>query len=131
MWKNFTTSPQSNPVSMMFVPFDQRKWNEIPAVEYVNKRSLSRRISKTVTKILRHHGSHRDDDGLEYIVNHAMSRLRILESQGMDESGMAGSSSKRKWQDNMSVLLELRQCHSPHAYHPKVTLEEPKFILHC
>ena len=33
------------------------------AVDYVNKRSLSYRVSKTMTRVLRLHGSHREDDG--------------------------------------------------------------------
>ena len=48
---------------------------------------------------------------MEYIVTQVMSRL--------DESGMAGSFSKRKWQEMISVLPELRRSHSPSACHPR------------
>ena len=75
---------------------DQRKWNDIPAVDYVYKRFLSYRLSKTLTRILRHQGSHREDDGAldwEDVVTYVVSRLRIRECLEMDESGMAGPSS--------------------------------------
>ena len=55
--------PQSNLVSKMFVPNDQRKWDGIPAVDYVSRRSFPWRVSKIMTKMLRLHGSHREDDG--------------------------------------------------------------------
>ena len=58
---------QSNPpppaFSKMYVPVGQRKWNDTPAVDYVNQRSLSYRVSKTMTQIPRYHGPHREDDG--------------------------------------------------------------------
>ena len=38
------SSPQSNPVSKMFAPIDQRKWNDVPAVHYVIEGSLSWRV---------------------------------------------------------------------------------------
>ena len=56
-------SPQSNPVSTMFIPSDPRTWNDLPAVDYVSGRSLPCRVSKIMTQMLRHHGSHREDDG--------------------------------------------------------------------
>ena len=54
--------PQSYPVSKTFVPVDHWKWNDISAVDYVSKGSLSWRVSKIMTKMLRHHGLHREDD---------------------------------------------------------------------
>ena len=45
-----------------FVPIDQRKWNDIPAVDYVSRRSLSWRVLKIIAKMLRHQGSGREDD---------------------------------------------------------------------
>ena len=57
------SSPPSHSSSKMFVPIDQRKSNDIPAVDNVNQRSLLYRVSLTVTKILRHHGCHRENDG--------------------------------------------------------------------
>ena len=41
--------PQSDPI-------DQRKWNDILAVDYVRKRSLPWRASEIVTRMSRHHG---------------------------------------------------------------------------
>ena len=76
------SSPQSNLVSYMCVPPDHRKWNEVPAVDDVSKRSLSWRVSQIVTKILRHRGSHREDDGAidwNNIGTYVMSRLRTRE----------------------------------------------------
>ena len=46
--------------SKMFAPIDQRKWKDILVVD---EGSLSFRVSKTMTRILRHQGSHREDDG--------------------------------------------------------------------
>ena len=54
------SSPQSYLVSELFVPIDQRKWTDIPAVDDV---ILSWRVSKIMTKMLRHHGLHQKDDG--------------------------------------------------------------------
>ena len=45
------------------MPIDQRKWKDIHPVDYVDKGSLSCRVSKTITQVLRHQGSHREDDG--------------------------------------------------------------------
>ena len=47
----------------MFVPIDQRKWKDIPAVHYVDKGLLSFSVSKTMVRIPRHRGFHREDDG--------------------------------------------------------------------
>ena len=47
----------------MFVPSDQRKWNDILAVDYINKGSLSFGVSKTMTRIIRHRGLHQETDG--------------------------------------------------------------------
>ena len=47
-------SPPSRSLSKIFVPIDQRKWNDISAVDYVIQRSLSYRVSKTMTQVLRH-----------------------------------------------------------------------------
>ena len=41
----------------------QQKWKDIPAVDYVDKGSLSYRVSKVMTKILRHNESYREYDG--------------------------------------------------------------------
>ena len=57
------------------------------------KRSLSYGVSKTMSKILRHHGSHREGDG-------AIDWNILL-------PGMAGSYFKWKWQEASSVLPEL------------------------
>ena len=80
-------SPRSNPVSKMFAPIDQRKWHDIPAVDYVSKRSLSWRVSKIMTKMVRHHGSHREDDGaIDWnTLTFVMPRHRIRECRGMDK----------------------------------------------
>ena len=64
--------------SKMFVQIDQRKWKDIPAVDHVDEGSLSFRVSKTMTRILRHRGFHREDDGAMswgYIVTYVVSRL--------------------------------------------------------
>ena len=42
---------------------DQRKWNDIPDVEYVDEGSLSFSVSKAMTRILWHRGLHREKDG--------------------------------------------------------------------
>ena len=55
--------PQSYLVSKMFLPIDQGQWKDIPAVDDVRKRSLSWRVSKIMTNMLRHHGVHREDGG--------------------------------------------------------------------
>ena len=47
----------------MIVPIDQRKWKDIPAVDYVDLGSLSFSVPKTMTRILRHRGLHRVTDG--------------------------------------------------------------------
>ena len=47
----------------MFVLIDQRRWKDILAVDYVDKRSLSFRVSTTMTRIPRHQGSRREEDG--------------------------------------------------------------------
>ena len=47
----------------MVVPIDQQKWKDIPAVDYVDQGSLSFSDSKTMTRILRHRGLHRERDG--------------------------------------------------------------------
>ena len=65
-WKPFATkhkgepSPQSDLVSKIFLQIDQRKWNDILAVDYVSKkRSWPWRVSNIVTEMSRH----RADDG--------------------------------------------------------------------
>ena len=45
----------------MSVPIDQRKWNDIPAVNNVIKGAASWRVSKIMTKMSRHHGHLRED----------------------------------------------------------------------
>ena len=57
------SSPQPNLISKMSVPIAQRKWNDFLAVDYVSKKSLPYRVSKTMTWILRQYGSQPDDDG--------------------------------------------------------------------
>ena len=58
---------QSNPplpsFSKMFVPIGLWRWRDTPAVDYFDKRSLSFRFLKRLTRILRHQDSHREDDG--------------------------------------------------------------------
>ena len=83
--------------SKIFVPIDQRTWNDILAVDHVNKISLSYGVSKTMTGILRHHGCHREDGGAidwNTLVTCVLSRPR--ERLGLDDSRMVGSSSCRK-----------------------------------
>ena len=57
------SSPPLPSLSTMVVPIDQRKWKDIPAVDYVDKGSLSFSVSKTMTRILRHRGLHRETNG--------------------------------------------------------------------
>ena len=56
-------SPSLSSLSAIVVPIDQRKWKDILAVEYVDERSLSFNVSKSLTRILRHRGLHREIDG--------------------------------------------------------------------
>ena len=45
--------------------------------------------------------------------------LRMRERREMDGSGMAGSFSKKKWQEKISALPEFRRSHSLDACHPR------------
>ena len=49
--------------SMTLVPVDPRLWKDILAVVHVDEGSLSFSVLKTMTRILRHRGFHREDDG--------------------------------------------------------------------
>ena len=55
------STPPWTSLSTMVVPIDQRKW--IPAVDNVDQGSLSFSDSKTMTRILRHRGLHRERGG--------------------------------------------------------------------
>ena len=57
------STPPLPSLSTMVVPIDHRKWKDISAVDFVDKGSLSFSISKTMTRILRHRGLHRETDG--------------------------------------------------------------------
>ena len=52
-----------DPPSKIFMPIDQRKWSDIPAVNSVKKQSLAWRVSKKVTIFSRHQELHREIDG--------------------------------------------------------------------
>ena len=75
-----------DPLSKRFIPIDQRKWNDIPAVHSVKKVSLAWRVSKKVTIFSRHQELHREIDGaihvgvLCYICYDAKSKSKVLES---------------------------------------------------
>ena len=57
------SSTPSHPPSHTFIPIDQRKWNDMLAVSYVMREFPAWSVSKIVTKVSRHHGFHREDDG--------------------------------------------------------------------
>ena len=59
----------SSSFSTTVMPIDQRKWNDIPAVEYIDEASFN--ISKKINRILRHQGHHREHGG-------AMESNRLL-----------------------------------------------------
>ena len=48
------STPPSSSLSSIVVPIDQRKWNDIPTIDYVDKGSVSFSVSKTMTRIPRH-----------------------------------------------------------------------------
>ena len=54
--------PMNSP-SKTFIPIDQRKWKDIPAVDSVKEESAASRISKKVTTFSRHQEPHRAIDG--------------------------------------------------------------------
>ena len=55
------STPPLPSLSRIVVPIDHRKWKDIPAVDNVDKGSLSS-VSKTMTRIRRHRGLHRETD---------------------------------------------------------------------
>ena len=57
------------------MPIDQREWNDILAVGYIDEESFN--VSKTMIRILMHRGLHREKDGasgMENIVAHVLCR---------------------------------------------------------
>ena len=52
-----------DPPSKIFMPIDQRKWSDIPAVNSVKEESPAWRVSKKVTIFSRHQELHREIDG--------------------------------------------------------------------
>ena len=122
-------SPSLSSLSAIVVPIDQRKWKDILAVEYVDERSLSFNVSKSLTRILRHRGlreifvlqclevtdpntttsrsssRNRWSNGIEHIVTYVMSLS--FESPKMDESDVNRLSAERKQKGKISVLPEL------------------------
>ena len=100
---------EPNLVSKMFVQIDQRKWKDIVAVDFVSNRSLSWRVSKTMTKMLRNHGSHREDDRA---IDGGTLLLTLCLDVKYENAG--------NWrQEKNSVLHESRRSHSLHACHPR------------
>ena len=91
----------------MLVPIDQRKWKDIPAVDYVNKRSVSYRVPKTMARILRHQGFDREDDGaMDW---NTLLPLFCRDSENASEwadAGMVRSFSYRKRHGKIPVLCE-------------------------
>ena len=57
-----TSNPPLSSPSSVVVQIDQRKWNDILAVDYVDEVSLFFRVSKTMTRTPRHRGLHREAD---------------------------------------------------------------------
>ena len=58
-----TDPRQKDSFSTIVVPIDQRKWKDIPAVDYVGNGSFSFSVSKTMIRMQRHRGLHRQTDG--------------------------------------------------------------------
>ena len=89
-------------------------WNDILAVEYVAEESLSLSVSKSMTRIQRHRGLHREVDG-------AMKWNTLLHMLCRYHSGAL------RWMNKMwnpdGFILYMRA--------KKATLEEPKLILRC
>ena len=59
--EQFIPSSSSSSSSSTMMPINQRKWNDISAVEKLDDTSY--KISKQMTRLLRHQGYHREDDG--------------------------------------------------------------------
>ena len=68
------STPSLTSFSTIVVPIDQRKWKDIPLVDYIDERSLSFNVSKTMTRILR----------LELFVTFVLFQFYV--SPKMDES---------------------------------------------
>ena len=87
------SNPPSTSPSKTIIPIDQRKWNEIRAVNNVKRESLVWRVSKIVTKVSRHRCLHRENDGaIDWC-----SLLSML--RGKFENEDAGSFSNSQWLD--------------------------------
>ena len=80
-----------NPLSKIFMPIDQRKWNDTPAVNSVKEESLASRISKKVTIFSRHQELHREIDGAIHWCSLLPMLRREIEIEG------AGVFSDSQW----------------------------------
>ena len=80
-----------DPPSKMNMPLDQRKWNDIPAVNSVKKVSLAWRVSKKVTIFSRHQELHREIDGAICWCSLQQMQRREIEIEG------AGVFSDSQW----------------------------------
>ena len=109
-----------NPPSEMFIPIDQRKWKDTPAVNSVKKESLAWRISKMVT------------------IDGAIDRCSLLPTLRREfEVEGAGVFSDSQW---LSLLHRgsngprFQHCMDSNEYlmcRPRVTQEELWLISHC
>ena len=116
------SSPPAYLPSKMFTPVDQRKWNGIPPASDVMKGTLAWRVSKIVTRVLRHHGVHREDDGaidwigaLCYLGCAAMSEKKRPGISRLRLDFLQRGSDKKRFQ----CLPGFRRSHSLHACHPR------------
>ena len=77
--------------SKEFIPVDKRKWDDIRAVDNVERESLSRKTSKRLTVFLRHGERQREIDG----VVHWSSLLLVLRRDFERECARTFSDSRR------------------------------------